>query len=213
MKRILFIIVAIIAVAMAGGVAAVAASPGDKPPAPPGQGECGHGNTGKPCKEDPQPEHGKDCEEHGPKNGGVNEDHCKGETTPTETTPTETTPTTPTETTPTTPTETTPTTPTETTPTTPSTPTETTPTTPEKPDGGIIVIPPKVKPPTGNPVDKPSLEEDLDDQAKANGAGKPVANAQNPDELPYTGVSLLWAVLAGLSLVGTGLKLRSQQSM
>ena len=91
----------------------------DKPPAPPGQGECEHGNSAKPCKDDPQPDKGKDCEVHG-NNGGVNEDHCKED----ETTPTETTPTTPTETTPTTPTETTPT---QTTTPTDSTPTETTP--------------------------------------------------------------------------------------
>ena len=84
----------------------------DKPPSPPGQGECEHGNAAKPCKEDPQPDKGKDCEVHG-NNGGVNEDHCKGD----ETTPTETTPTTPTDTTPT---ETTTT-------TTDSTPSETTP--------------------------------------------------------------------------------------
>jgi hypothetical protein len=83
---------------------------------PPGQGECGHGNSDKPCKDDPQPDKGKDCEEHG-NSGGVNEDHCNGETTPTETTTTETTTTetTDTTTTETTTTETTDTTPTETT--------------------------------------------------------------------------------------------------
>ena len=82
------------------GVAVAGVS--DKPPSPPGQGECEHGNSEKPCKEDPQPDKGKDCELHG-NSGGVNEDHCKGEdTTPTDTTPTETTPTesTPTDTTP-----------------------------------------------------------------------------------------------------------------
>ena len=87
------------------GVAVAGVS--DKPPSPPGQGECEHGNSEKPCKEDPQPDKGKDCELHG-NSGGVNEDHCKGEdTTPTDTTPTDTTPT---ETTPTesTPTDTTP---------------------------------------------------------------------------------------------------------
>ena len=31
----------------------------DKPPSPPGQDECEHGNTAKPCKEDPQPDKGK----------------------------------------------------------------------------------------------------------------------------------------------------------
>jgi hypothetical protein len=80
----------------------------DKPPSPPGQDECEHGNSAKPCKEDPQPDKGKDCEVHG-NNGGVNEDHCKGdETTPTETTPTDTTPTETTTPTDSTPTETTP---------------------------------------------------------------------------------------------------------
>jgi hypothetical protein len=75
----------------ASGVAVAAGS--EKPPSPPGQGECEHGNSEKPCKEDPQPEKGKDCELHGI-SGGVNEDHCKGEdTTPTDTTPIETTPT------------------------------------------------------------------------------------------------------------------------
>ena len=84
------------------GTAAALAASSDKPPSPPGQDECEHGNSLKPCKEDPQPEHGGDCTEHG-NQGGVNEDHCKGD----ETTPVETVPTTPTETNETTPTETT----------------------------------------------------------------------------------------------------------
>ena len=65
---------------------------------PPGQGPCNHGNSGKDCKPDPQPEHGKDCDEHGPYEGGVNEDHCLGTTTETtaETTTGTTTTTTPT---------------------------------------------------------------------------------------------------------------------
>jgi hypothetical protein len=125
MKK-LMMIAAMIAVFGLGTAAAFAAS-SDKPPSPPGQDECEHGNSQKPCKEDPQPDHGADCEEHG-NQGGVNEDHCKAD----ETTPTETVPTTPTETTPTTPTETTSTetTPTETTSTqtnaTETTPAETT---------------------------------------------------------------------------------------
>jgi hypothetical protein len=79
---------------------------------PPGQGPCNHGNSGKECKPDPQPEHGKDCDEHGPNEGGVNEDHCLGTTTGTTTettteTTTGTTTTTPTTTTTTTTTDTT----------------------------------------------------------------------------------------------------------
>src|SRR6185503_3426341 len=100
MKK-LVMIAAMIAAFGLGTAAALAAS-SDKPPLPPGQGECEHGNSQKPCKEDPQPDHGGDCKEHG-NQGGVNEDHCKGD----ETTPTETVPTTPTETNPTTPSETT----------------------------------------------------------------------------------------------------------
>jgi hypothetical protein len=112
-KHLLTFVLALVVGVLGFAVVGIATAGNGNPPSPPGQGECEHGNSGKPCKDDPQPEHGKDCEEHG-NLGGVNEDHCKGEeTTPTETTPTETTPTetTPTETTPTetTPTETTPT--------------------------------------------------------------------------------------------------------
>ena len=97
MKQVI-VIAAMIAAFGLGGAAAFAAST-DKPPSPPGQGECEHGNSQKPCKEDPQPDHGKDCEEHG-NHGGVNEDHCKAdETNTTETTETETTETEATETT------------------------------------------------------------------------------------------------------------------
>jgi hypothetical protein len=146
-----------------GGAAAFAAT-ADKPPSPPGQPDCEHGNSGAECKEDPQPEHGGDCQEHG-KKGGQNEDHCLDETTSTETTPEDTTPqeTTPQETTPqeTTPQDTTPqeTTPADTpaTVTTPGEPTEMPPSgssspsegddestapeaSPEQPDAGTPVV-------------------------------------------------------------------------
>jgi hypothetical protein len=55
---------------------------------PPGQGPCSHGNSGKECKPDPQPDHGAECDEHGPHEGGVNEDHCLVDTTGTTTTAT-----------------------------------------------------------------------------------------------------------------------------
>jgi hypothetical protein len=75
--------VAILAMA-AGAVFLVqgvtAASPGI------GQGPCHHGNSNASCKPDPQPSHGKDCQQHGGKgkhkgnsgtgNGGGNQDHC-----------------------------------------------------------------------------------------------------------------------------------------
>lgn len=116
-----------------------------KPPAPPGKDPCSHGNTGKPCRPDPQPDRGKDCEKHG-KQGGVNEDHCKGETQPPTTTTTTTTPTTPTTPQTTTTTSTNP----PTTPPTQTTPGETTP---------IPVTPPPVKPPkSAPPKDQPGVE-------------------------------------------------------
>jgi hypothetical protein len=43
---------------------------------------CDHGNSHKPCRPDPQPTHGKDCETHG-NHGGINEDHCSGDSTTT----------------------------------------------------------------------------------------------------------------------------------
>jgi cytoskeletal protein RodZ len=82
----LIVIAAMVAAFGLGGAAAFAAST-DKPPSPPGQGECEHGNSQKPCKEDSQPDHGKDCAEHG-NHGGVNEDHCKADETTTEETTT-----------------------------------------------------------------------------------------------------------------------------
>jgi hypothetical protein len=64
----------------------VAGASAEQPPAPPGQGPCSHGNTGKECKPDPS-ENGKDCDLHG-NNGGVNEDHCLATTTTTDETTT-----------------------------------------------------------------------------------------------------------------------------
>jgi hypothetical protein len=78
---------AMVVLLIAGGVTAALADSGNgngPPASPPGQGECEHGNSGQACKPDPQPDHGKDCDEHG-KQGGVNEDHCLG-TSPTTTT-------------------------------------------------------------------------------------------------------------------------------
>jgi hypothetical protein len=45
---------------------------------------CDHGNSSKPCRPDPQPDHGKDCDKHG-NHGGINEDHCAGTPSPTST--------------------------------------------------------------------------------------------------------------------------------
>jgi hypothetical protein len=74
------------------GVSVALAGNGNGPhSSPPGQGECSHGNSGKECRSDPQPEHGQDCEEHGQYEGGVNEDHCYSTTSTIQTTTTTTT--------------------------------------------------------------------------------------------------------------------------
>ena len=79
MKRVI-VIAAMLAAFGLGGAAAFAAT-ADKPPSPPGQGECEHGNSQQQCKDDPS-DHGKDCEQHG-NQGGVNEDHCTADSTTT----------------------------------------------------------------------------------------------------------------------------------
>jgi len=126
MKR--FVVIAAMLAAFGLGSAAAFAATADKPPAPPGQPECDHGNSQQQCKDDPSP-NGKDCDQHG-NQGGQNEDHCTTDTTTTEETTTEETTTEETTTEETTTEETTTTeTTTESTPgdTTTSTPTESTP--------------------------------------------------------------------------------------
>ena len=86
MKKFL-VILAMVASASLPVIAASATPPTE----PPGQGECEHGNSGQECKPDPQPEHGEDCEEHGPNEGGVNEDHCLSTVPPTTSPPPTTT--------------------------------------------------------------------------------------------------------------------------
>ena len=100
MKKLRFKIVQLVAMVgllIAGiGVSVALADNGNGPPSsPPGQGECEHGNSGQDCKPDPQPEHGQDCDEHGPNEGGVNEDHCLSTTTTTTPSTSTTTTTTP----------------------------------------------------------------------------------------------------------------------
>ena len=74
-----------LAVALLGFAASFAlADPGNgngPPPTVPGSpGDvCSHGASDKPCRSDPQPSHGQDCQDHGAAKG--NEDHCAGATT------------------------------------------------------------------------------------------------------------------------------------
>lgn len=63
-----------LAFALLFGAAPLLAAPASATPHEQEDG-CDHGATGKPCRPDPQPTHGKDCELHG-NHGGVNEDHC-----------------------------------------------------------------------------------------------------------------------------------------
>jgi hypothetical protein len=76
---------AALAVALLGFAASVAvADPGNghgPPPTVPGSpgGVCSQGASDKPCRPDPQPGHGQDCEDHGAAKG--NENHCAGATT------------------------------------------------------------------------------------------------------------------------------------
>jgi hypothetical protein len=83
-----------LAVVLAAGVFTSVAL-ADKPPSPPGQtsnpgspgDDCSHGNSDKPCKPDPQPGHGSECDDHG--NASGSEDHCAATTTTIQSTPTE----------------------------------------------------------------------------------------------------------------------------
>lgn len=78
MKRLLMLFSMVVVFAL-GGVAAVAADPGPDNPGSPGD-VCSHGSAGTPCRDDPQPDRGKDCLDHGKARG--NEDHCLGNATP-----------------------------------------------------------------------------------------------------------------------------------
>jgi hypothetical protein len=180
---------------------------GQKPPSPPGQGECEHGNSQKPCKDDPQPDRGKDCEEHGPKEGGVNEDHCKG-TPPVDPPCTvNCTPVDPPVDPPKEPPTSTPD------PTKPETP-ETPPATPEAPASPESPSPSAPETPDAPSAETPDfqegLEKDVEKQAKKNGAtSAPSATSQTPaTELPYTGLPLGLMAALGAALSGAGLWLR-----
>jgi len=99
MRKMAALLIAVGLLLTAGSMVAYAA-PGN--PHHEEQDGCDHGNANKPCKDDPQPDHGQDCLEHG-NHGGINEDHCATPTptptpTPTDTpTPTPTPTVTPTE--------------------------------------------------------------------------------------------------------------------
>jgi hypothetical protein len=167
------------------GTAAALAGTGDQPPSPPGQPDCEHGNSQKPCKDDPQPDHGNECDEHG-NMGGQNEDHCKNETTPTDTTPTDTTTDTDTTPTDTTPSETLPTetTATETTATQTSATQTTATETPSSPQAEAHVFtPPAQQPAQSKPV---SQELAQSQPASVSGAGVVATPSKAAQAAPFT---------------------------
>jgi hypothetical protein len=162
LKKLLIALTVALTVALPVG-AAMADPPADGPP---GQGECEHGNSGQTCVPDPQPTHGQDCEEHGPFEGGVNEDHCLSTVPPTTTIPTTIPPTC--EETQTCETTTVPTTPPPITTTVPPVTTEVPPTT--------TIAPPGASPTEVTPPDKPEKPETKPEKV----AG--------PGKLAFTGV-------------------------
>ncbi len=145
-------------------------------------------NATTPCPVTPSNPTGSLPDPPGGKDGNPGNDACLPDPTEPET-PTEPTPTTPE-----------PTTPEPTTPETPTTPEPPVVTTPESPESPPVTAPPVVK--------KPTLEKELEKQAKKNGATNDPGYVQAKGELPRTGLPLGWAVALGFSLIGAGLKLR-----
>jgi hypothetical protein len=199
---------------MTGGVVAGFAAPSAPPTPPPGQGECSHGKTGKDCKPDPQPEHGKDCDTHGnPGVGGVNEDHCLGTspTTSTEVTTTNETTTDQTTTNETTTNET----------TTDQTTNETTSsaTTTNKTTTAATTTPADPLITTGESsnegpsesaaaVTKPQLEGALAKQAAKVGTGRVSPERNASGQLPFTGSSVWILALLGSAMLAAGVGIR-----
>jgi hypothetical protein len=199
---------------MTGGVVAGFAASSAPPTPPPGQGECSHGKTGKDCKPDPQPEHGKDCDTHGnPGVGGVNEDHCLGTspTTSTEVTTTNETTTDQTTTNETTTNET----------TTDQTTNETTSsaTTTNKRTTAATTTPADPLITTGESsnegssesapaVTKPQLEGALAKQAAKVGTGRVSPERNASGQLPFTGSSVWILALLGSAMLAAGAGIR-----
>ena len=180
----------LLAVAFAATIALpVSVAVADPPPGgPPGQGECEHGNSGETCRPDPQPTHGQDCEEHGPNEGGVNEDHCLPTTDPSTTSP---------------PTVTTTVLPTTTAPTTPPPP-DTTVTTPATTTTAS---------PTGTPPDTETQSTTSAPTTNVGGPGleeteKPTSERSATPKLAFTGVENIvpWILaMLFLATLGSGL--------
>jgi hypothetical protein len=186
---------------MTGGVAAGFAASSAPPTPPRGQGDCSHGNTGKVCKPDPQPEHGKDCDTHGnPGVGGVNEDHCLG-TSPTTSTDVTTTNETTTDQTTTNETTSSATT----TINQATTAAATTPADPSITTGKSSNKGPSESPPA---VTKPQLEAALANQAAKAGTGRVSPEHVASGQLPFTGASVWILALLGAAMLAAGVGIR-----
>lgn len=196
---------------MTGGVAAGFAASSAPPTPPPGQGDCSHGQTGKVCKPDPQPEQGKDCDTHGNAGvGGVNEDHCLGTSPTTSTNETTTSETTTNETT-TDQTSTDQTTTNETTSSaTTTTNTSTTAATTTAADPLITTGESSKEGPSESPpaVTKPQLEAALAKQAAKVGTGRVSPEHNASGQLPFTGFSVWILALLGAAMLAAGVGIR-----
>lgn len=160
------------------------------------QDGCDHGHTGKPCRPDPQPDHGKDCDKHG-NHGGVNEDHCQGTTTTTQ--PPTTTTTVP---------------PTTTTTVPPTTTTTTSPVVPVTPENPVSV--PEVPTPTvpvspstpGTNCVTPAGEPYVTSYPECPKPITPTVTVPPVTELPHTGSTVIPLVFIGALLTVLGFALR-----
>jgi hypothetical protein len=203
---------------LTGGVSGFAASSAP-PTAPPGQGDCSHGNTGKVCRPDPQPEQGKDCDTHGNEGiGGVNEDHCLGtspttstdvtttdQTTTNETTTDQTTTNETTSSATTTSKATTPVTTTTTDQVTTSSQSATTPT-----SGTFTTAESSAEEPSASApaVTKTQLEGELAEQAARVGTGRVSPERNASGQLHFTGSSAWIVALLGSAMLAVGLGVR-----
>lgn len=175
-------------VALTVSLGALAAAADPPVGGPPGQGECEHGNSGQECKPDPQPEHGQECEEHGPNEGGVNEDHCLPTTTTTVTTVPSTTTAPPTTTT--------------TTVTSPPTTTTAPPTTTTTETATTTTVPPVVSDAPPGTTDSPPVSSGPDDKSQPPRGGSPDSGI--PSKLAQTGAVTDGLILGAIFLFVLG---------
>jgi hypothetical protein len=73
MRPLAMVLAGLIGAVTFGAVLLVTNVSADPPPG--NDGVCEHANSQQPCRPDPQPDHGQDCESHG-QNFDGNEDHC-----------------------------------------------------------------------------------------------------------------------------------------